>query len=99
DSYYTLILTIIVIYILIMTVILFTYTFFYLGNHVQQIKRITIIFFVIMIKKYCKSIMILIFIVFLFILAYINFFLFVIVAPFLYAISVNGALRDLIREK
>lgn len=99
SSSYALLLTILIIYTLVMTILLFTYTIFYLGNRDKEIKQISIISFVSMIKNFGKSLMILIFIIVLLFLAYYNFFLFLIIAPFLYAISVNGTLQSLATEE
>lgn len=98
-SSYALLLTVLIIYMLIMTVLLFTYTIFYLGNRHIVMKQVIIISFVSMIKNFGKSLMVLIFIIVLLLLAYYNFFLFLIVAPFLYAISVNGTLQSLAAKK
>lgn len=98
-SPYALMLTILVIYTLVMTVLLFTYTIFYLMNQHVEIRQMIMISFVSMIRNFAKSIMVLIFIIVLLILAYYNFLLFIIVGPFLYAISVNGTLRSLATEK
>ncbi len=94
-----LILTMLVIYVLVMTVLLFTYTIFYLGDRNIEMRQVIIISFVSMIRSFAKSIMVLIFIIVLLILAYYNFFLFMIVGPFLYAISVNVTLQSLANEK
>lgn len=98
-SSYALLITILIIYILVMTILLFTYTIFYLGNRDLEMKQVIVISFVSMIKKFGKSSMVLIFIIVLLILAYYNFFLFMIVGPFLYAISVNGTLQSLVDKK
>jgi len=96
---YALLLTMLIIYILIMTVLLFTYTIYYLGNHDIEMKQIITISFVSMIRKFGKSLMLLIFIIALLLLAYYNFLLFMIISPFAYGISVNGTLQSILEEK
>lgn len=98
-SSYALLLTILIIYTLVMTVLLFTYTIFYLGSGDIEMKKVVVISFVSMIKNFGKSVMVLIFIIALLILAYYNFFLFMITGPFLYAISVNGTLNSIADRK
>lgn len=98
ESSNALIITMLVIYILVMTILLFTYTIFYLGNHQVEMRQIITISFVSMIRNFGKSLMVLIFIIALLLLAYYNFLLFIITAPFLYGISTNVTLHKLCEE-
>lgn len=95
ESNLTLILTIVFIYLMVLNMIVFTYTVFYLSDRELGSKEVVILAFVSMVKYFMLSIYVLIIISILLVAAYINFLFFVITAPFLYGMAVNAIMHKL----